>query len=245
MDRMALFRSVLVFLAAAFQFAAGFSPSLFEVERSVGEAVEPYRTALVPAGWAFSIWAVLFSLLLIFAVCHALRRNDGRMARAGWLIAGAMTANGAFAIVQPLLGPGWESFALLEISLVLSILAAIALLPERETARVYRISFLAVAALAGWLTVATPAGLSIGLRFEGLVPGGEVGLLTDLGILVLFTAIVPFLARALAAWAYALPILWGLFAVGMAGRLPEAAFAVLGLTSALIILATFRAKRAG
>ncbi|MCQ8183858.1 hypothetical protein [Parvularcula maris] len=238
---MNLLRAVLLLLAAAFQLAANFAPGLFGAERSVGEAVEPFRTALVPAGWAFAIWGMLFSLLTIFAVVHFPRREEPGWARAGWLILPAMIGNGLFGIVQPALGPGWESFVLLELILAFALAATLAGRRVTPASLWDGAALVSLPALAGWVTVASAAGLSILLRAEGLAP--QDGLLPDLIILIGFTTIAPFLVRWIGAWAYTLPILWGLFGIGMAGRLPPAAFALLILGAGLILLAMIRTKR--
>jgi hypothetical protein len=238
---MNLLRTTLVLLAAAFQLAANFAPGLFGVERSVGEAVEPFRTALVPAGWAFAIWGILFLLLSVFAVVHLIRREDPAWARAGWLILPALLGNGLFGIVQPALGPGWESFAILQTVLVFALAATLVSRRITPSSLADGAALISLPALAGWVTVASAAGLSILLRAEGLA--AQTDLLPDLVILVGFTAIVPFVVRWLAAWGYVLPILWGLFGIAMAGRLPLPALAVLALSAALILLAMIRTKR--
>jgi hypothetical protein len=239
---MSLLRAVLVVLAAAFQLVANFAPGLFGVGRSVGQAVEPFRTPLVPAGWAFAIWGVLFLLLSIFALVHFLRRDEPGWARLGWLILPALIGNGLFGIIQPALGPGWESFLILEVVLVFALAASLAARPIRHEKTVDGFALVSLPALAGWVTIASAAGLSIMLRAEGLVPQDSI--LTDLAILVGFTAAAPFLVRRVASWAYVLPMLWGLFGIVMAGRLPFPALLVVLLSGGLILLALVRAKAA-
>jgi hypothetical protein len=238
---MNLARALLVLIAALFQVAAGFAPQLFGAGRSVGEAVEPFRTPLVPAGWAFAIWGVLFALLGVFAVVHFLRRAEPGWARAGWLALPALLGNGLFGLVQPALGPGLESFLLLEVVLVFALAASLAVKRVRPQSLWDGAAAVSLPALAGWVSIASAAGLSVLLRAEGLAP--QSALLPDLLILVAFTAIAPFLARRLAAWAYVLPILWGLFGIAAAGRLPAPALGVVALSAALILLALIRAKK--
>ena len=68
-------RATLVLLFAVLQVVTGFAPDLFGATNDVGAAVEPYRTPLVPAGWAFAIWGLLYLGCLVFAVFHAFRRH--------------------------------------------------------------------------------------------------------------------------------------------------------------------------
>jgi hypothetical protein len=55
----------------------------------------------VPAGYAFTIWSLIFALSLSYAVCQALpsERESPRLRRVGWLTASAMAATSAWMIV--------------------------------------------------------------------------------------------------------------------------------------------------
>lgn len=61
------------------------------------------RSPVEPAGYAFAIWAVIFSLSLAHAVYQALprHREDSLLRRIGWFIAGAFLCTGLWSVFVP------------------------------------------------------------------------------------------------------------------------------------------------
>lgn len=209
-------RSLLLIAAALAQILASTAPGLFGIETSFGDAVAPFSTPLVPAGWAFSIWGLLFILSLVFVAWHAASRGNPAAARAGWLALIAYTGNAGFALYQPQFGPDLLSFAVLELVLLTAFLAALAGRAGAEAAAFHKVAAGALFALAGWVTVASPAGLSVALNMAGLF---DVEGTASPGIrAVLFgwapaALVFAWIARS---WAYVVPIGWGI--VGVAAR---------------------------
>ncbi|MEE4212285.1 MAG: hypothetical protein V2I43_23840 [Parvularcula sp.] len=242
---MVILRVVLLILAAFAQPLAGLWPEFVGIEREVGDVVEPYRTALVPAGWAFSIWTLIFIGNLIFVADHTRAPRRQGMAPLGWLAAGVFAGNTAWVWYQPTHGPGLDSFALLEVILVLALAAA---LLSRRAARpdlLARTGLASLDLLAGWVTVASAAGLSLALNYDGWA---EVGRQDTRGVLPVLFAWLPIawaLTFALRSWAYAAAIVWGLFAVAMANRFdPTYALGVGAVATSFLGLTAF-AKRRG
>ncbi|GGY46011.1 hypothetical protein GCM10007148_13870 [Parvularcula lutaonensis] len=202
-------------IAAFAQVAAGIAPQLFGVEGSVAEAVEPWLTPLVPAGWAFSIWGLLYLGCFGVAIWHAFRIADPVASRVGWFAILAFSGNTAFALYQPSAGPDLVSFVILEIVLVSSFLAAMTNRADPAPQASDRFVTGALLALAGWVTVATPAGLSTALNYAGVSSLTEPGSLPLLLILFGWAPVALALAWVARAWIYILPILWGIVGVAM------------------------------
>ena len=210
------FRATLVLLFAVLQVVTGFAPDLFGATNDVGAAVEPYRTPLVPAGWAFAIWGLLYLGCFVFAVFHALRRHEPGMARVGWLAALAFLGNAVWVLHQPTYGPGLVSFLGLEVLAMLAISAAFLTLKVDHAGFFQKLSFGGLWALAGWLTIASPAGLSLALVFSfgwDLSPAPTDAVLP---IVVCWLPIAWGLTWFARRWFFIAPIVWGLYGVAMA-----------------------------
>ena len=170
------FRRILVALAYAFFFAV---PAL-GLGRE-GEIVTQRfdENLLVPAGWAFAIWGLIYAWLLVYTVAQLLPKTYGNArfdAAAPWA-AGAMALCGAWSLVfaQEWFAP---SLAVIVAALFSAFKAHQALQIgrppldpfEKWTRRAWGV-------LAGWLTVATVANASIVLEALGYsgAPLGPVG----------------------------------------------------------------------
>jgi hypothetical protein len=70
----------------------------------ISEVVESGpRSPVEPAGYAFGIWAVIFSLSLAYAIYQALprHREDPLLQRIGWFTAGAFLCTGLWSVFVP------------------------------------------------------------------------------------------------------------------------------------------------
>src|SRR5262245_40539074 len=68
---------------------------------SIGAISNRYPTYVVPAGYAFSIWSLIFALSLGYGVWQALtaQRENLLLRRIGWLTASAMAATSVWMLV--------------------------------------------------------------------------------------------------------------------------------------------------
>lgn len=238
-------RSALLMTAAFAQVAAGIAPQLFGVDGSIAEVVEPYSTPLVPAGWAFSIWGLLYLGCFLVAIWHAFRIADPIASRVGWFAFVAFSGNTAFALYQPGAGPDLISFLILEVVLIFSFLAAMTNRADPAPRAADRFVTGALLALAGWVTVASPAGFSTALNFAGVPGFTEPGSLPILAVLFAWTPLALFLAFIARAWIYILPILWGIFGVAMKSLdASQFAIGVLALGTAFIGVTAIAKARA-
>ncbi|MEM9837543.1 MAG: hypothetical protein AAF830_00165 [Pseudomonadota bacterium] len=206
-------RSAALIIAAVLQIVFAIAPSLVGIEGSIGETAERNRTILVPAGYAFSIWLILYIGGIYVALWHAFRPRNPVVHRAGWLAILAFSGNAVWALHQPVFGPGLMSFVILECILVFAIWAGAAGRAELEPSASNRTAYGFLLALGGWITVASPAGLSLAFGQAGMWPlfGDEQA--AALIILGIWALIALALAFRLAALAYIIPIVWGLYAV--------------------------------
>lgn len=154
-------RAILVFLATLLFVAApalsphfaGYDPALFPVLIQ--------RPAVQPAGYAFSLWGLIYVWLVVHAAFGLWRRADARWDK-GWLTH----------VAALLLGSGWLALAggyPRTATLVIIVMAACAvasfLTADRETDRWTLQAPLAL--FAGWLTAASMVSLGVILTGDG------------------------------------------------------------------------------
>lgn len=183
-----------------------------------GAPVDP--TPIVPAGYAFSIWGVIYLGALASAIVGVVPRytSDPVLRRIGWLTA-ITYAGSTVWLLFARFGPNWLTLPVIVVMLAAAggalSLAARSPVPVRPLLR-----WLVVVPLglyAGWLSVAAFANLSevlAGLRAEwftrALVPWTLV--LLTLATLVAAQLIV----RSRGSIAYTAAVVWGLVAIGVA-----------------------------
>jgi hypothetical protein len=235
-------RRTLILLAAIFAVAAGALQTSLGLGQSPADFAADSDATLKVAGWAFSIWGVIYLGLLAYAVRQALAGGDGPLARRlAWPAFVALVGIGLWIIAAAL---DWEvaTIGLIVVSAVVltgGLAAAgreIRGLRRYEPTRWWVVAPLSL--LAGWLTIAAPVNVLTVLTGNGDLPAAispDVWALSAVAIVSVLAVVV---AWRLAFTLYALPIAWGLAGVWAAeqARNPTLALAAAG-AAALILLA--------
>ena len=217
---MHIIRALLVLLMAIGQVSAAFAPQILGWSRTIGSTARLYESPLIPAGYAFAIWGVLYVGCFVFALWQLLspRRREPEVATVGWLAFGAFTANTVWAVHQPLMGPGPLSFAVLEVILLFSVLVAVFSRRIEDLGIGDRIAIAPLFGLAGWLLVASPGGFSLALKTINVGP--LFGSLVTESLVILLVWLIPaaILAFSVRSIVFLAAIIWGLAAVVMANE---------------------------
>jgi hypothetical protein len=189
-------------LAAALPAALGF-PS---VSLRSGELPHP----LTPAGYAFSIWGIIFLGVIALGVAR-LARGTGT-AWIGWPFAGALLLNAAWQFWVP--PNGVDAISLLIITGILCLLLVTAASAPRTATGAERwLAKPAVMLFAGWVSAATFVNIAAALQFHDINPAGH-GLGEQAVWLIGAAAIaVGVLAWRLGHWAYSGAVIWALVAI--------------------------------
>lgn len=209
-------RALIVLLLAVGQALMAYWPELRRWPETIPTRSARLTTPVVPVGWAFAIWGLIFLACLGFAVWHALpaHLDDPLLRTLGWLAAAVFAINIAWEYHVP-------TRDIDEISVVLIVLALIVLL-----AALWRLDGAAMAGIerwlvrapfelfAGWISVATFVNLSSTLRRLGIAIGTGVSLAL-LGAALLLSGTVAALSGSLI---YALVVAWALFGIAVANR---------------------------
>jgi hypothetical protein len=233
-------RRLLVLAAAIFAVLAGTLQTSLGLGQTPEEFAADSDATLRVAGYAFSIWGVIYAWLLVYAARQALPRTpETRLLRAfGW------------PSLLALLGIGWWIVAaavdaeLMTIVLIFASSAAL-LVPLLRDARLVRAEpsrsvdrwtvIWPLGLLAGWLSIASLVNLLTVLTGNGDLPA----VLPPLGWGLLAVAVAALLAIGV-TWrartlSYPIPIAWGLVAVFAAEQADDLPLAVGALVAALLI----------
>jgi hypothetical protein len=186
---------------------------------SIGEISDRYPTYVVPAGYAFTIWNLIFALSLGYAVWQVLptERENPLLRRVGWLTASAMAATSAWMLVFQ------RSLFALSLVVMLWLLASLV----GVVARAYRsdaafsraeawLVYYAFSIFLGWITVATVANIAQTLTAFGWGGWGIDAQTWGVVALLLAGVIASVATAAMRGNApYALTVIWALIAVAV------------------------------
>jgi hypothetical protein len=182
------------------------------LDRAVNSGVPPPEQ---PAGWAFAIWGLIFTLALLYAIRQILpsRRDTALYQAIGWPAAIALLMSNAWMVIAqyygntgPLLATMWLYWAFA----VIAFFRALAMRPRLD--RFDSIVTLPLfAILAGWLSAAAWLNTVGYLRVVNLLPSGLTATLAAaVTMVVLASMSILVLLRARGYVWFGLTTLWAL-----------------------------------
>jgi hypothetical protein len=223
----------------------------------VGQVSDEYPTYVVPAGYAFSIWSVIFALSIAYAVWQALPAQAGNplLRRVGWLTAAAFAGSTFWQFAFPS-GQYALSVLLIVTTLVTLALAVARTAPRRGSlsAAERLLVWITCGVYLGWITVATVANVAQALAAGGVSELGLGGAAWGMVMLIAAALIASFVTLRTGNGGYPLAVIWALVAVFVARRGPPAvtqdatvAYVALGAAAvvALALLASVMRGRRG
>jgi len=231
-------RFLILFLAVAFAAMPfftrfnGFEPSLYPIPQE-----DP---AIQPAGWAFSIWGVIYVALIVHAVYGVLRADDPAWSNKKFPLAISLAVG---VIWLPVAGysPVWATLLIL-IMLFGALLALFFGLTAREPWRMD----LPLGLYAGWLTAASFVSLGLLTAGYGLILGDVGWAQVLLPAAVLFAATIQWNLGFVPG--YGAAVIWALIGVVAQAASPHPDVAILAGIGIVVLggvlLATYRRKMA-
>jgi hypothetical protein len=189
----------------------------------VGQVSDRYPTYVVPAGYAFSIWSLIFALCIAYAVWQALpaQAENALLRRVGWLTAAAFAGSMAWEFVFP--AGAYGVSVLLIVTVLVSLAVAVGRMTDgrgRMSGAERWLAWVTCGIYLGWITVATVANVAQALAAAGVV---ELGLGAETwGTVLLIVAALIASAVTLRTrnGGYPLAVIWALIAVFVARRAP-------------------------
>ncbi len=186
--------------------------------RSTGEISDYYPNLFVPAGYAFSIWSLIYSLLLVFIILQSRnlfsksKEGPAYVQTIGWWFVISCLANGSWILAWHYL---WTALSLL---IMIGILVSLIFIYERLRLAPESVSIpfwikLPFSVYLGWISVATIANataLLVSWEWNGFGISEISWTVTMLIIGGLLGSLVLWLRRDLA---YVLVIVWAFWAI--------------------------------
>lgn len=151
----------------------------------VGQQSAAQDIPIVPAGYAFSIWSVIFLMSLIYAIYQALPayQDNPLFKRIGWYTAGAFFTNTIWMLVAQFSTINWPTAIIICIILGFALRAMFLLNTHdrKKEGRAYLIVHIPVSMLAGWVSAATALNIASVLNIESITLGILIIIVTVLG----------------------------------------------------------------
>jgi hypothetical protein len=201
-----------LFPASTFPAWLGVGRPIGQISRAEGFSPE------VPAGYAFGIWGLIFSLTLIYAVRQALPayRDHELYARIGWATAGASLLNSVWMVLAQTIGNGWWLVIVIWAILACALVAFFGTLALRDKLDKFDqwIVMPMTGGLAAWLSAAVWLNLASYIK---QVDPSRLGLSTTMfALAILASATIlswTVLVRACGNLFYGLTTLWALIGI--------------------------------
>ncbi|ONG47573.1 hypothetical protein BKE38_22985 [Pseudoroseomonas deserti] len=200
----------------------GAMASVFGIGHTQAEMSARSQTPVVPAGYAFSIWGLLFALSIAWGIWQLLPSagRDSLVARRlGWPLAATFAGSILWMVLSQLTENGWHLVAVMLLVLSASLTAFfVNRRAEHGLAATQAERWLIrplVGLLAGWVSVATFANIAGAALVSGFFPNQGAGL-TVAAVLILLACgglvlTVLWIARG-SPW-YAAAVAWALVAI--------------------------------
>ncbi len=205
-------RAVLLILAALAQIAASAAPRLLGWEHDISSRSQSLPTPIVPPGWAFSIWGVIFLGSLAFAIYAALpnQLTSPLYRKVGWLAIALFGLAAIWELWVPKQSLDAISAIMIFTQLGLGLIIVFTIAGEAPLSLTDKILLqLPLSLFAGWITAAAFVGLGSVLMHHGYTPGISfyLGMVIAIGAIALFTV---WSIGGAGAWFYAAAALWAL-----------------------------------
>lgn len=202
-------RVLLLILAAIAQIAASAAPRLLGWEHDISSRSQSLPTPVVPPGWAFSIWGLIFLGSSAFAIFAALpgQLTSPIYRKIGWLAFALFTLAALWELWVPIKSLDAVSAVMILAQLGIGVMIVFTIAGAGPLGLWDRVLMQAPLSLfAGWITAAAFVGLGSVLMHQGYNPG----LSFYLGMVVAIAAIALWTTWVAGGWFYAAAVLWAL-----------------------------------
>lgn len=232
-DRKPPLRTLAVILGVAFSVIIPAWQAATDFGLSPAEFSRDGDSTLRVAGYAFSIWSVIYLGLIAFAV-HQLRSRETQVLRAvTWPAALAAAGCGAW-ILASAIDLSWATVAVIAASAAAAIWGLLRVPSWGERLSVRVLVLWPLSLLAGWLTVASAVNVLTVLTSRGVI-APEAALAWGVGGVLTVAAIAAAVLSRAPAPLYGAAVAWGLVGVFAAERDQNPILAYVALAAALLV----------
>jgi hypothetical protein len=173
--------------------------------KTTGQLADQYPNLFTPAGVTFSIWGVIYLLLLVFIIAQLGNAQKKLVSLLGGAFVASALANGLWIMA-------WHYERIgISVLIMLGLLTSLIWINQRLAPRPFSIAKLAFGIYLGWICIATIANITallVSLKWRGWNIPAEVWTMIMIGVGAIITLITmyrlknPWLALAV-AWAFA------------------------------------------
>ncbi|MDX9941746.1 MAG: tryptophan-rich sensory protein [Bacteroidales bacterium] len=173
--------------------------------KTTGQLSDQYPNLFTPAGITFSIWGVIYLLLLVFIILQLWGSQQKLVSSMGWAFVASALFNGLWILAWHYERTG------LSVLIMLGLLASLIFINQRLALQPFSITKFAFGIYLGWICIATIANITallVSLNFAGWSISAEAWTIALIGIGAIITMITmarlnnPWLALAV-GWAFA------------------------------------------
>lgn len=230
------FRKALVVLAVAFAILTPAIQALLDLGLSQREFADAGNETLRAAGYAFSIWTLIYAGLIAHAVQQVVDRGRHEPLFVALKPSIAAIAGCGLWIVASALNERWLSVVVILASAGTALWALMRARGVAQGLKSHLWSVWPIALLGGWLLIASAVNILTVMTAEGMI-GADLRTAYGLLGITAVAAVTIGVMRAGVSFAYGLPVAWGLVAVFAAERSDQPATAFPALGAAVIVLA--------
>ncbi|TGE14845.1 tryptophan-rich sensory protein [Hymenobacter elongatus] len=204
--------------------------------QTMGAVSAKYPTLLTPAGYAFSIWGLIFLALTIYAIWQLLPAQ--RHTRLPDVVAQPLTvASGATAAWVVLF-----AYELIEASVAMMLVILVALIVAYGRAhrqvlarKAPRWTSMPLALYLGWISVASVLNITIGLRELGWQTPTNITVLLTLLLLALVVGLALVISNVKYEVVFSAAVVWALVAIWVARRVEYSELGWAALAGAVVV----------
>lgn len=204
-----------------------------------GAVSDKYPTIITPAGYAFSIWSLIYIGLIAFSIYQAMPAKTARFANIRTLYILNCAANCVWIYFWHYGYIGASVFAML-IILGTLILINSYLLKTNSTAE-YILARLPFNIYFGWITVATIANISIALVYFGVETSEIITKILGITLLLIATTLGVLIRFKQNNFAYPLVIAWALTAIAVKQQTETAIIVTCAVCVIILLIAALSA----
>lgn len=222
--------------------ANGFPGALGFRGETVGSISDKIPSLMTPAGYAFSIWSVIYTGLLGFAIFQLLpaQREDQTIKKlTGWyLLSCVLNSAWIFVWLSKAFWFSWIVIVALLVSLVRIYLILDAERTQRQGAAFWWVVW-PFSLYTAWVTVATVINTVIALKASGWQGGGISPEVWSILLIVIATGLVAWIAIPRRDITYIGVLVWAFTAIGVANtqRAPTVAYVAWAAAGGMFLLA--------
>jgi benzodiazapine receptor len=198
-----------------------------------------YPTAITPAGWAFSIWGLIYAGCLAFSIYQILPSQLERFRPVRRVYILSCAANCAWLYF-------WSrEMVAVCVGVILILLAALAFINVKfkntETSGEYWFAKVPFGIYFGWVTAATILNATIALVYHGVKVSDSTAVTLGAGLLLIAAALGVIIRLKLTNYFYPLAIAWALTAIAVkqSPKTLIVAAAAVGVIACLIAAVSF------